>query len=71
VRRRRDLAGQRFGMLTAIAIVERKANDGSLMWLCLCDCGKEKVLVVANFKHGNTSSCGCLRSRMLRERKRK
>jgi len=70
-RKRRDLTGQRFGRLTAVALVERKASDGSLLWLCLCDCGKEKVLLVANFKHGNTKSCGCRRVEMLKARKRK
>lgn len=39
------------------------------MWLCRCDCGKEKVLQGKLIKSGNTKSCGCLRDE-LRSRER-
>jgi len=38
-------------------------NDkcGNFRWLCLCDCGKEKIVLYGNLKRGNTKSCGCFK----------
>ena len=30
-------------------------------WICLCECGEEKVFQGTNLKNGNTKSCGCIR----------
>src|SRR5919109_1779439 len=56
----RDLTGQRFGKL----FVERHAGSTGrrALWLCLCDCGKEKVLIGKDLISGNTKSCGCLQN---------
>lgn len=58
----RDLTGLKFNMLTVIRKAETQSNEGP-DWLCMCECGKEKVL------HGKVltrkasqKSCGCLRS---------
>lgn len=29
-------------------------------WECLCDCGKSKVVLGGNLRHGKTTSCGCI-----------
>lgn len=54
-----DLTGRRFGRLVAIrdAGADKSRNR---TWLCLCDCGKEKVVSSALLKNGNVQSCGCL-----------
>lgn len=58
-----DLTGARFGRLTVIekAGVARQGQRGSRsLWLCRCDCGKEKIIVRNSLVTGNTKSCGCL-----------
>ena len=58
-----DLTGKRFGYLTVIKRVENTTyNSGSsATWLCKCDCGKEKKIVGASLRKGDTKSCGCHR----------
>ena len=54
-----DLAGQKFGRLTAIECIGRnKANRN--LWRCVCDCGNEKIATSSDLKKGVTRSCGCL-----------
>ena len=53
-----DIAGQRFGKLTAEKYVPN-TKKGSY-WLCSCDCGNSVVVSLGNLKKGNTKSCGCL-----------
>lgn len=54
-----NLEGQRFGRLVVI----RRDNPGprgQSYWLCVCDCGVEKVIAQANILNGHIRSCGCL-----------
>jgi hypothetical protein len=53
-----SLVGQKFGRLTVIKEAG-KTKTGITKWLCLCDCGKEKVVIGTNIKRGLTTSCGC------------
>ena len=55
-----DISGQKFGMLTVIRFHSLNKRNKS-MWLCVCDCGTEKVIEGSNLKKGNTKSCGCER----------
>lgn len=53
-------AGKRFGRL----VVQRRAENhasGNAQWLCLCDCGTEKLVTGSGLASGRTKSCGCLR----------
>lgn len=56
-----DVAGQKFGKLTAVKFIARKNHR--TYWLFRCDCGNEKENVVSrivnNGKKGIVSSCGC------------
>lgn len=55
-----DLSGQRFGRLTALALLPaRKASK--LVWLCRCDCGIELEVLSESLRSGNTKSCGCMK----------
>jgi len=49
---------QRFGRLTVKSLFSRDRNHNK-RWLCLCDCGNEKVVLGDKLKNGNTKSCGC------------
>jgi hypothetical protein len=48
-----DIAGHRFGRLTAISYAEGK-------WLCRCDCGGTTSTVVTKLRSGYSRSCGCI-----------
>ncbi len=57
------MIGERFGRLTVMRESEPYVSPGGRVrprWLCLCDCGIEKVIVVGSLKSGLTKSCGCL-----------
>lgn len=45
-------------MLTIISEAGRN-KEGRDMWLCRCDCGKEKVILGKSMRSGFTTSCGC------------
>jgi hypothetical protein len=55
-----DLTGQKFGRLLVKSEAQQIA--GRKAYLCLCDCGAEKVLRSSYLQSGNVRSCGCLRS---------
>ena len=55
-----DLTGQKFGKL--IVISGGTGKDGRMSWLCLCQCGNEKIVPSIRLRDGTTRSCGCLRS---------
>lgn len=58
VRKGIDLAGKRFGKLVAIEPTDERRN-GSVVWRCRCDCGKETFVLASNLVEGGTQSCGC------------
>jgi len=63
--RRPDIAGQKFGKLTALREVEPLVSPNGKTeraWLCRCDCGREVVVRQHNLTKKVTRSCGCLRS---------
>lgn len=62
-----DLTGKKFTRLTVIKEIGRsKRRD--ILWLCRCDCGKEKILPTRKLKSGEIRSCGCLRNDMVKDR---
>lgn len=55
----KDLTGKKFGKLTPL---RRDGKSGrSVTWLCLCECGNEKIVRGSNLtaKIKPVSSCGC------------
>lgn len=55
-----DLTGQRFGKLTVVQRTEKRMDQGSIVWLCQCDCGKQKEVSARRLTRGKVRSCGCL-----------
>lgn len=56
-------AGERYGMLTIIKEVERRVTPSGRPYRrfrCQCDCGKDKIVDLANLKHNGLKSCGCI-----------
>lgn len=58
----KNIAGQRFGNLTALYSLKRKDGGGHTFWRCLCDCGKECDVTINNLTTGNTKSCGDIKN---------
>jgi hypothetical protein len=63
-----DLTARKFGRLTAI-LRKGSSRAGHAMWLCRCECGREKTATSGNLRAGCTRSCGCLRIRHGHARK--
>ena len=53
-----DLVGRKFGRLTVEYLCNYKLN-GSSVWHCKCDCGKEKDIRANHLLSGRKLSCGC------------
>lgn len=58
--------GDRFGRLVIKDIHSRR--PGGKNFLCLCDCGNEKVVFSGNLTSNKIKSCGCIRSESSRRR---
>lgn len=66
-RKTEDLTDQKFGRLTAIGGYDR--STGITYWDFQCECGTVKSIPARSVKSGRISSCGCLKSDAMRERK--
>ena len=60
-----NLAGQRFGMLVAVARLLQHPKPGA-HWTCQCDCGRAAIVRAKDMKapSGRTTSCGCRINRL-------
>jgi len=65
-----DSAGDKYNFLTLINYVG-KTKQRKSTWLCLCDCGNKKIMVLSRLKSGNTKSCGCIKSKAISDSKYK
>lgn len=54
-----DYTGKRFGKL--IVMGQGYNSQGTLVRVCLCDCGNTKETSLSQLQAGHTSSCGCLK----------
>ena len=64
-----NLQGQRFGGLTALEPVPERGSDGSIHWLCRCDCGRYVAKSSNKLRMGRSLSCGCQTGVAAREAK--
>lgn len=64
-----EIAGRRFGRLVAVDS-NTKDSSGTLVWRCICDCGKECFRRTTKLLRGESESCGCLSKERLREKLR-
>jgi len=53
----KNIAGMKFGMLTATQFIETTINGA--WWECICECGVVKKFKVGSLTSGNSKSCGC------------
>lgn len=64
-----NLQGSRFGKLTALRPVPKRAADGSICWLCRCDCGNYALVSSNKLNTGHNASCGCVQNIPAQEAK--
>lgn len=57
----------RYNRLIVIKFIATDWN-GHALWLCKCDCGKEKIISGDSLQSGNTKSCGCLEQELKEQR---
>ncbi len=62
----KDIAGKKFGMLTAIGIVGKRGKAN--LWKCLCDCGSETTSIATSLERGEKTSCGCKKTHKRKPR---
>ena len=59
----KDLTGSTFNRLRVLMDYDISKRDGSVVWLCECNCGSGKKVYATGtqLKRGETQSCGCYR----------
>ncbi len=65
----KDLTGRRFGWLTALEPTDQRKR-ADLLWRCTCQCGREVLVPTTLLVSGNTTSCGCRNTQILRHANR-
>lgn len=69
-----SLVGQRFGYLTVVKRAEDYISPKgfrSIVYECLCDCGKTTFVHRSSLKSGNIKSCGCMQRKLNGEAHKK
>ena len=59
---------ERYGKLIVVKEIEPLHNKKVRRFICICDCGNEKVVMLSNLKNGSTKSCGCLNKLLTSKR---
>lgn len=60
-----DLTGMKFGRWT---VIERAPNSGKhTVWFCECECGTKGKVTADSLKCGDSKSCGCYHSEVMKE----
>ncbi len=62
--KRTDLTGQKFGRWTVVRF-HSVAKGRKLLWLCRCECGKEKAVYSWGLTRGLSTSCGCYHKEII------
>lgn len=66
-----DMVGKKFNRWTVLKFAGRKRHSKtstSLMWLCKCECGVERIVQGSQIQRGHSKSCGCLQKDITRKR---
>lgn len=58
----KDETGKQYGYLKVIERAEN-SKDRKARWKCICRCGKEVIVLGKKLRNGDTTSCGCIRSK--------
>lgn len=64
----KDLTGKTFNKW--LVVKYDRTQNGRTYYLCLCECGNNKVVLAQNITSGKSRSCGCLKVANITSRKR-
>lgn len=62
----KNLIGKRFGKLVVLEKTSKRCG-GCVVWKCKCDCGNITFVQTNNLTQGNSTSCGCLNSKLAKK----
>lgn len=63
------MIGNKYGRLKVISIADRAMwRNKNRHFVCVCECGTEKIINASDLKSGNVNSCGCYKAEKNRER---
>lgn len=65
-----DLTEKVFGRLKVIEKSNLNSSDGTPLWRCVCECGKEGLYRQRNLIQNGSRSCGCLVTEARKKHKR-
>ena len=63
-----DLTGQRFGLLTAVEMIDENKGPALARWLWSCDCGNTCIRYPSNVRTNENPSCGCAKKTTAADR---
>lgn len=63
---REDLTGKKYGKITVVSM--KGSENGTLIWNCVCECGKEMQISTGRLNYGKVNSCGCEKRKITIER---
>lgn len=66
--RKIDLTGKVFGKLTVVKEHPERTPQGSVQWVCQCECGNSTIVSGDNLRRNHTLSCGCLQKESAQAR---
>lgn len=66
----KDLTNIKFGKLTAIE-KHSKDNFNRWKWVCICECGNNKIIHSRHLVNKKTTSCGCIQAEISRNNGKK
>lgn len=66
-----NILGEKYGRLTVLSEVEPYTSPSgkskARKFLCQCDCGNQKEIVMRDLRNGSSKSCGCLHKQIVSE----
>lgn len=64
-----DIIGMKFGRLKVVSVFETTQKNGKtqIIYLCICDCGKEKRVSRSSLIYKKVHSCGCLQKEIVKK----
>ena len=66
--RKIDLTGKVFRKLTVVKEHPERTPQGSVQWVCQCECGNSTIVSGDNLRRNHTLSCGCLQKESAQAR---
>jgi hypothetical protein len=65
---RYDLTGQKIGRWTVMYATDKRTKNRQILYHCKCECGNEKDVNADALRRGESKSCGCLQSELIKEK---